>query len=42
MRYFFLAFGALAASVFWVQSSSDKEDIKRQLAEVPSYSIMPD
>lgn len=42
MRYVFLAIGALAASVFWMQKSSDKEEIRRQLAEVPGYKIMPD
>ncbi len=41
MRYMFLAIGALAASVFWIQETGDKEQIKRQLAEVPGYSIMP-
>jgi hypothetical protein len=42
MRYIFLAIGALAASLFWVQAPSDKEEIRRQLAEVPGYRIMPD
>jgi hypothetical protein len=42
MRYLFLAIGVMAASVVWVQKSGEKEEIKRQLAEVPGYKIMPD
>jgi hypothetical protein len=42
MRYIFLAIGVMAASVVWVQKSGETGEIKRQLAEVPGYKIMPD